>query len=755
MKKITLLLLLLTVTFTSYAQLSEDFETDPPSGWTFMQTETDDPGWVQTTIRANSGAASFFHDDANIASESTSWMISPAYTVSADDKLSFFYNNNFNTYSVESGVWISTASGDPIANPSDFTEIFDIDANFSEDVWASHEYELSSYVGQTIYVAFKYRGDYADEIYIDDFSIAPPPSCFPVTSLEATANSLTEVEISWTAGGTETEWTYEFGPTGFTQGSGTLTVTGPNNPITLGGLTSGATYDIYVQANCSGSDGDSSWETISWTMPIAGDTFATATTLPFTISPEGTGCTTSNLSIDFPNSGFTASGLLSQGTAPTGVDAFFNWTATTDALRYWGTGSGSPYIGIHDASGTEIAYSTYNQADVVLSGWAIGDELVIRIYDYGTSMVNVEFCLEYYTLPAAPNCAENVSPTGSDVSFNNGAATITWDAPSSGIAPTGYEVFWGTTSGDLTSIGVIDAPTTTANILGLSYGATYYYSVVPQNGASLAVGCTEYSLTIENAPIPFSTDFTNYPAGFTESEGPFGAPDATDNDSAWDTSDFLNDATLGKGAKVNIYGTSRDEYLISPTFDLSAGTHYLNIDAGITDWNGTGADAGGMDVDEDYVSLVFSEDDGATWSELYRWDSTSGLTNASQAMPEVSISSTSSTAKFALYAYSGVSGADYDFHVTNFQVTTTTLGTATNTLEGFTLYPTIVKEELNFRSQNNVETITVFNLLGQKVFSGAPNTNNSSINLSNLRPGVYVVKVSAEGKIGSYKIIKE
>ena len=756
MKKITLLLFLLTVTFTSYAQLSEDFETDPPSGWTFMQTETDDPGWVQTTIRANSGAASFFHDDANIASESTSWMISPAYTVSADDKLSFFYNNNYNTYSVESGVWISTASGDPIANPSDFTEIFDIDANFSEDVWASHEYELSSYVGQTIYVAFKYRGDYADEIYIDDFSIAPPPSCFPVTSLEATANSLTEVEISWTAGGTETEWTYEFGPTGFTQGSGTLTVTGPNNPITLGGLTSGATYDIYVQANCSGSDGDSSWETISWTMPIAGDTFATATTLPFTISPEGTGCTTSNLSIDFPNSGFTASGLVSQGTAPTGVDAFFNWTATTDALRFWGTGSGFPYIGIHDASGTEIAYSTYNQADVVLSGWAIGDELVIRIYDYGTGMpVNVEFCLEYYTLPAAPNCAENVSPTGSDVSFNNGAAAITWDAPSSGIAPTEYEVFWGTTSGDLTSIGVIDAPTTTANILGLSYGATYYYSVVPQNGASLAVGCTEYSLTIENAPIPFSTDFTNYPAGFTESEGPFGAPDATDNDSAWDTSDFLNDATLGKGAKVNIYGTSRDEYLISPTFDLSAGTHYLNIDAGITDWNGTGADAGGMDVDEDYVSLVFSEDDGATWSELYRWDSTSGLTNASQAMPEVSISSTSSTAKFALYAYSGVSGADYDFHVTNFQVTTTTLGTATNILEGFSLYPTIVKEELNFRSQNNVEAITVFNLLGQKVFSGAPNTNNSSINLSNLRPGVYVVKVSAEGKIGSYKIIKE
>ena len=162
-----------------------------------------------------------------------------------------------------------------------------------------------------------------------------------------------------------------------------------------------------------------------------------------------------------------------------------------------------------------------------------------------------------------------------------------------------------------------------------------------------------------------------------------------------------------------------------------------------------------MDAGDDYVAVLLSEDDGTSWAELYRWDSTSGLTNASQAMPEVPISSTSSTAKFALYAYSGVSGADYDFHVTNFQVTTTTLGTATNILEGFTLYPTIVKEELNFRSQNKVEAITVFNLLGQKVFSGAPNTNNSSINLSNLRPGVYVVKVSAEGKTGSYKIVKE
>ena len=95
MKKITLLLFLLTLTFNGFAQLSEDFETDPPSGWTFMQTETDDPGWIQTSLRANTGSYSFYHNDDNIASESTSWMISPAYTVSSGEELSFYYNNNY------------------------------------------------------------------------------------------------------------------------------------------------------------------------------------------------------------------------------------------------------------------------------------------------------------------------------------------------------------------------------------------------------------------------------------------------------------------------------------------------------------------------------------------------------------------------------------------------------------------------------------------------------------------------------------
>ncbi len=756
MKKITLLLTFLYSSFSFGQYLSEGFEsgTSLPASWILTQTNTTETWGISTTLANNGTNSATVAYDLSTQDET---LISPSIdlTSATNPRIKFWWNMSYYWSIDPYNSYDFTVSIDDGTNVTELFKEADVGV-FTNFTWYEQTIDLSNYVGlNNVKILFNYSGADGAALNLDDILVEETPTCFSVTDLTATTNSTSEVEISWTAGGTETEWTYEFGPTGFTQGSGTLTVTGPNNPITLGGLTSEAAYDIYVQANCGGTDGNSTWSTISWTMPVAGDTFATATTLPFTISEDGTGCATSNISIDFPNSGFTASGLAGQGTTDQGIDAFFNWTATTDALRYWGAGAGSPYIGIHDASGTEIAYSTYNQEDIVLSGWAVGDELVIRIYDYGTSNVLVDFCLEYYTLPVAPNCAENVSPTGSNVSFNDAAVSLSWDVPSSGPSPTGYEVFWGTTSGDLTSLGVIDAPVTAANITGILYGETYYYSVVPSNGASSAIGCAEYSLTIENASAPFNTDFTNYPAGFSESTGPFGIPSATVTISNWGTADFLNDATLGKGAKVNIYGTLVDEYLISPTFDLSSGTHYLNIDAGITGWNVSAASADGMDAGDDYVAIVLSEDDGATWSELYRWDSTSGLTEVSQAMPEVTLSTTSTTAKIALYAFSGVSGGDYDFHVTNFQVTTETLGTATNTLEGFTLYPTIVKEELNFRSQNKVEAITVFNLLGQKVFSGAPNANNSSVNLSTLRPGVYIVKVSAEGNIGSYKIIKE
>jgi len=220
--------------------------------------------------------------------------------------------------------------------------------------------------------------------------------------------------------------------------------------------------------------------------------------------------------------------------------------------------------------------------------------------------------------------------------------------------------------------------------------------------------------------------------------------------------DFGNDIenSNGTAAVINIYEDKVADYLFSPVFDLSGGTYFLNYDVALTKFELTESSTLGSD---DYVALLVTQDRGVSWTELYRWDATTEISNEGQSAAETSLSGYGQEVQFGFYANSGADdpGIDNEFFIDNFQITSETLVTASNILEDFIMYPTIVKQELNFRSQNKVEAITVFNLLGQKVFFGALDKNNSSVNLSKLTPGMYIVKVSVEGKTGSYKIVKE
>src|SRR5690554_1934255 len=105
-----------------FGQLSENFESDiTDRGWSLYQTGSDDPGFVITSSQSYNGNYSYFHDDDFMDVMSTSYMVSPAYTVQAGDNLSVFVRQEFsNLYYVYSGIAISTASSDPIANPTDF-----------------------------------------------------------------------------------------------------------------------------------------------------------------------------------------------------------------------------------------------------------------------------------------------------------------------------------------------------------------------------------------------------------------------------------------------------------------------------------------------------------------------------------------------------------------------------------------------------------------------------------------------------------
>lgn len=82
------------------------------------------------------------------------------------------------------------------------------------------------------------------------------------------------------------------------------------------------------------------------------------------------------------------------------------------------------------------------------------------------------------------------------------------------------------------------------------------------------------------------------------------------------------------------------------------------------------------------------------------------------------------------------------------------LGNEEFKLSDLNFYPNPVKDILNINYRNNINNITVYNLLGQELISKPVSSNNVNIDLSNLTNGSYLVKIVSENGIHNLKIIK-
>ncbi|WP_418638220.1 T9SS type A sorting domain-containing protein [Winogradskyella sp.] len=77
-------------------------------------------------------------------------------------------------------------------------------------------------------------------------------------------------------------------------------------------------------------------------------------------------------------------------------------------------------------------------------------------------------------------------------------------------------------------------------------------------------------------------------------------------------------------------------------------------------------------------------------------------------------------------------------------------------LETLNVYPNPTSDVLNIKSSQDVDNVTVFNLLGQNVANFTKNEiNNSSIDLSELSKGLYLVKISSGTKTKTLRVTKE
>ncbi|WP_397300461.1 choice-of-anchor J domain-containing protein [Nonlabens ulvanivorans] len=91
-------------------------------------------------------------------------------------------------------------------------------------------------------------------LWAGPYTATTAQSCPDISGITFSNVSQTSVDVAWTAGGTETEWSIEFGPAGFVAGTGTTVTSMTNNPFTLTGLSSGVNYDVCVTAVCGPMD---------------------------------------------------------------------------------------------------------------------------------------------------------------------------------------------------------------------------------------------------------------------------------------------------------------------------------------------------------------------------------------------------------------------------------------------------------------------------------------------------------------------
>jgi len=93
--------------------------------------------------------------------------------------------------------------------------------------------------------------------------------------------------------------------------------------------------------------------------------------------------------------------------------------------------------------------------------------------------------------------------------------------------------------------------------------------------------------------------------------------------------------------------------------------------------------------------------------------------------------------------------------ITDIVIDGNNLGTNDNAIQGFTYYPNPATDVLNLNAIDTIDNVAIYNILGQQVLNEDVAATSGTLDVSNLAVGVYIMKVSVNGQIGTYKIIKK
>ncbi|MDC3338110.1 fibronectin type III domain-containing protein, partial [Flavobacteriales bacterium] len=574
----------------------------------------------------------------------------------------------------------------------------------------------------TYQIAFEGINNWGRANVVDEVRVEETPACVAPTTLSSDSLTTSSAEISWTAGGSETMWNIQYGPAGFTPGTGTIISGVTANPYLLTGLTAGTAYDFWVQADC-GSD------TSSWSGPSTFTTLAPPSCY-YIINMEdsyGDGWNGANLQVDV--AGIVATVELLAGSS--GADTVYAYTGDLVTFTF--------------ASGTWDTEITYDIIDplgaIVFTGSYTANTGNDGLAYTDSSSQSV--CAPPSCLPPGNLNAERSTSSSADLSWTEVGSATVWNIE---YGPLGFAMGTGTTV-----LGVTSNPYT---LTGLNIETAYDYyvqAVCSSSDSSSFAGPHTFQTLCGDTAAPYLNSF---------------------NDSVvdcWAQSGADNfDWTLNSGPTVS--GTT------GPTDDVTGGGNYFYIES--SDPVATGDSAILLTLGIDLSTLTtpqlrffshmygasigtlkvdVTSDEGVTYTNVF---SKSGDQGDQWNEEIVNLSAFSGVVMFRITGVVGDDGTGIqywsDIAIDDFEVREAT-GIYEQSSSNFSVYPNPSNGSFFVRNNGatNQYTIKVTDVNGKLIYTEAKTMNGyEAVNIDlEVETGVYLLSVSSKDSINTYRLI--
>ncbi|MGM0636258.1 MAG: fibronectin type III domain-containing protein [Bacteroidota bacterium] len=600
---------------------------------------------------------------------------------------------------------------------TDWDEVFEISGeqqSSSDDNWEEVVLDLEAYDG--LEVEFRFVGvkgsSFTGDMGVDNFLVDEAPSCFNVAGLNVEPGVDT-ADLTWNDNSASEGFIIEVYEEGddpeVDDPFSTDVVDAGETSFTVDGLEELTTYFVQIQADCGTEDGLSEFVGTDFTTIVEG----AACGAPIVID-ETPYSTTDNT--DQYGSNYSGAPGEDCGTtlnALNGNDVVYSYTAEANAaitVTLSGITANNTGIFVYESCPDigEFCYAgDYNDFsagtdDIVLEEIPVteGNEYIIVISRNTTFNPTTDYTLEVelITCPEPSDLGiEVINPYEVEFSWTPNGEETEWEVQY-GVA--GFEL----DSEEANTVTVSDDPATVIDDLQSSTPYDFYVRAI----------CNEAEDDLSNWA---SLDNYNTPVQPIE----------------------IDEAE--QHAEVYCYGNN----IFKEWLFLSVAEPMEEIVLEFED---------GSIEDDQFSDDIFRIYDGFSEDGELLWDTSVDGTNLE------GLTFQAESGAFYMVLESDIvqscSGGEGELPAPfDFTVTSPTWSTIEFNDNNFSYYPNPVENQLNIQSANEVEQIQVYNMAGQLIKTERPSSLNSSIDLSDLQVGTYLMKVTINGSNETFRVIKK